>query len=259
MSLQKKPVFKSGNILTHEMLEVLADYAINAEELKYAGYSDGVIKGCSITTSSGSILVDKGIVMVKSKLFYLQKEVVVPVLASNDLQLLVIRATEEEESFDFIEREVKVLLVPEANLLPKDIELCRFRLQAGAELRSKYRDYQDLSTEYDTVCVKYAKWSAYEKESISPIILKKFREEALACNIKDAEDKEFLMRIAATTGSTLNASEINMYLSWRLNQPYIYRSNEEMYKDLLEVLRLIKGQRASSVERRTERRRMIVD
>ena len=259
MSLQKKPIFKPGNILTHEMLEILKEAAIDAEELKYIGFSDGVLKGCHITTAQGMINVGRGIIMIKSKAYYLQSEVIVPVHPTNSTQILVVRATEEEESYDFVVREVKVQLVEENDMLPTDVELCRFRLQQGAVLRSTYRDFKDMDTEYDTVCLKYAKWSSYEKSSLSIEVLKKFMEEAVKCAITDVEDKNFLSRIAATDGTTLNAAEINWYLSWRLNKPYSERGNAEMYQGLLDVLRMIKNGRVGMSDRRPERRKMIVD
>ena len=35
-----------------------------------------------------------------------------------------------------------------------EIELCRFRLKAGAELRTEYKDFYDIQTEYDTMLNK---------------------------------------------------------------------------------------------------------
>lgn len=259
MSLQKRPVFKAGNILTHEMLEILSESAIGVDELKYFNYSDGVLKGCNITTTVGSIKVGKGIAIIRSKPFYINEEMVIPIQSNNKLQVLVLRATEEEASFDFIVREVKLLLVAEEECLPYDVELCRFRLQSGAALRTQYRDFQDMNVEYDTVCYKYAKWAAYNKPSLSLIILNKFMEESLKFKITKEEDKQFLSRIAATDGSTLNAIEINMYLSWKLNQPYMEKNTAEMYKALADVLRQMKGDRVSNLGRGPELRKMIID
>lgn len=259
MSLQKVPVFKPGNILTHEMLNVLKEQYINMEEMAYWGYSDGILKGCNIITSQGTLTVGKGIVIVKSKPYYIESEVVLKIQPTNSTQIVVVRATEEEYNQDFIIREVKIMIIPENSIIPQDIELCRFRLQMGAILRTDYRDIRDMDTEYDTVCLKYAKWSAYEGSSLSMVILKQFLRDASRYQITMEEDKRFLSRIASSDGKTLNATEINLYLSWKLQKEYKQRSTEEMFKDLLAVLRLLQGGRNGLESRRIEPRRMIID
>jgi len=259
MIIQKEPVFKAGNILTHEMLEILKEASIDSQELKYTGYSDGVLKGCAISTAPGYIKVGKGVIILNSIPYYIYSQIEVPIQATNELLLLIARAVEEQKEVDYIVRQVEVALITKEQLLESDIELCRFRLQTGAMLRTNYRDFQDMSTEYDTVCLKNAKWSAYGKGSISIEVLKKYMSEALKCNINSPEDKQFLSRIAATDGTTLNADEINLYLSWRLNQPFKERDNDEIYKALTETLKLVKGERANTVGRHMEHRRLIVD
>jgi len=259
MIIQKEPVFKAGNILTHEMLEILKEASIDSQELKYTGYSDGVLKGCAISTAPGYIKVGKGVIILNSIPYYIYSQIEVPIQATNELLLLIARAVEEQKEVDYIVRQVEVALITKEQLLESDIELCRFRLQTGAMLRTNYRDFQDMSTEYDTVCLKNAKWSAYGKGSISIEVLKKYMSEALKCNINRPEDKQFLSRIAATDGTTLNADEINLYLSWRLNQPFKERDNDEIYKALTETLKLVKGERANTVGRHMEHRRLIVD
>lgn len=259
MSLQKVPIFKSGNILTHEMLDSLKNQTMNVEEMSYLGYSDGVLKGCNITTAQGALIVGKGIIIVKSKLYYNQNDVVLHIQPTNSMQVIVVRASEEEINLDFAVREVKIMVVAESNMMPGDIEICRFCLQAGAFLRSVYRDLRDMDTEYDTVCLKYAKWAAYEQSSISLAILRCFLQDARKFNNLTEEDKSFLSRIAATDGKTLNAEEINMYLSWKLQNEYKDRSTSEMYRDLVAVLRLLQGGKGSMTPRRLEPRKLIVD
>lgn len=259
MSVQKIPVFRTGNILTQEMLDILKEYAIDAEKLKYAGYADGVLKGCTITTAPGVLTVGKGIVIVKARPFYINSEITISVEPTNTTQILVVRATEEEETMDFVVREVEVVLTTEANLLNDDVEICRFRLQSGAALRTAHRDYKDMDTEFDTVCYKYAKWAAYGEYSVSLAILEKFAEEAMQSNITDPEDKRFLSRIAATDGTTLTRKEISLYLAWRLNRTYKDQKPEEIYQSLAEVLRQIQGGRPSAMPGRTMPRKIIVD
>lgn len=259
MSVQKIPIFRTGNILTQEMLDILKEYAIDAEKLRYAGYSDGVLKGCSISTAPGMLTVGKGIVIIKSRLFYINSEITLSVEPTNTTQVLVVRATEEEICMDFVVREVNVVLTTEANLGSGDVEICRFCLQSGATLRTIHRDYKDMDTEYDTICYKYAKWSAYGEYSISLAILEKFAEEAMKGTVSDSEDKRFISRIAATDGTTLTRKEINFYLAWRLNTPYREQSPQEIYQALGKVLKQMQGGRPNAMPGRPMTRRIIVD
>lgn len=259
MSLQKKPVFKEGTILTHEMLNSLSEYAIDVANVEYVGYSDGVIKGCDITVAPGILRIGTGMLRVKGLLYMIKDEVKIVVRQRNAMQILIVRATEIEENIDFSVRDVNFLFVSEDEIRKDDIELCRFRLQEGAQLRNEYRDFKDMDTEFDTVCLKNAKWAAYGEASISLIILEKYAEELLKTNVTAFEDRLFLSHIYSTKGMTLSVREICLYLSWKLGQPFKIRTHHEIYRGLIEALRLQNMSKTQGLSDRQMTRRMIVD
>ena len=51
----------------------------------------------------------------------------------------------------FLKREIRIELSADMNLAANEMELCRFKLKKGAILRTKYTDFFDRATEFDTV------------------------------------------------------------------------------------------------------------
>jgi len=69
------PLFNRGNILTKEMLDALKDYAVRSSELAYVGYSDGILKGCNITTKDNLITINKGILIFNETAYYIHEPI----------------------------------------------------------------------------------------------------------------------------------------------------------------------------------------
>ncbi len=259
MSIQRSPLFQEGSILTHDMLNVLKEYSINGAESVYEGYSDGVIKGCEVSAAEGILVIGKGIIRIRSRNYYLFQEVTIEVEKTNQPKVLAVRATEEEKSTDFLIREVQVLVENLEDVIPGDLELCRFWLQEGAKLRTKYTDFNDMDTLYDTVNLIHAGWSGYESPTLAYPVLQFFREQALKYTIANIDDKLFLSQIALLNGTSMNVKEINQYLAWRLNQKYRERTMNDIYEGLKEALSLIRAGKDTQKAHRTAARQLIVE
>ena len=140
------------------------------------------------------------------------------------------------------------------------IEICRFRLQDGALLRNKYRDFQDLTTEFDTINEIYAQWSGYENPTISNRVLKEFATEAMKKGVKDPADIAFVTQILSLDSKSMNREAIQFYIASRLQRTYTEMSNLDIYRGLQEVLRNVGKQ---GIEHRPVsagmERRIIVD
>ena len=140
------------------------------------------------------------------------------------------------------------------------IEICRFRLQNGALLRNNYRDFQDLTTEFDTINEIYAQWSGYEKPTVSNRVLKEFAREAMKKGVKDPADIAFVTQILALDSKSMSRDAIQFYIASRLQRNHTEMSNLDIYRGLQEVLRNVGKQ---GIEHRTAptgmERRIIVD
>lgn len=256
---KKLPVFKSGKILTREMLQALTDFAVSSGELLYQEYSDGILCGCNITTTQNTITVNPGILIMKQAAYYITQPVSLPYSQTNEWMVFKIGLGEEAITENFITNELQVKLEPVDMLRENEIELCRFKLQSGAKLRTEYRDFSDLQTEYDTVQLIYAKWAAYKVSSVSPEILRIFLKQAVKEELMDAFYVQFCMEISALKQETLNNQAISLFLCQTLKQPYAELSNEEIYKGLKSALSQMKGNGISTRRRAASERKMIID
>ncbi len=255
----KVPVFESGTVLTQEMLELLKNYAIDLGTLHYAGYSDGIICGCGVTMSGTILSVNRGIIMFAGNLYFLPQEMKVMVNSGDDWQVLRLIVGNMSRDQNFMIGELQLELTSDITEDSNKIEICRFRLQNGAMLRNKYRNFNDLNTEFDTVNEIYAKWSGYQNKSISNRILVEFAKEARKKNTQNPQDIMLIQQILALDGKTMNREVILYYLSVRLNRKYQEMSNEEIYKALCEVLTSCRPGADMQRAHAREQRRIIVD
>lgn len=259
MSIQRIPLFQEGSILTHDMLNVLKEYSIYATELAYEGYSDGVIKGCEISAAEGVLTIGKGMIRIRSRNYYLFHEVSIVVEKTNHTKVVAIRAAEEEKSTDFLIRDIQILVEDLEDVIPGDLELCRFQLQEGAKLRTEYTDFSDMNTLYDTVCLINADWSGYETPTLAYPVLRFFREQALKYAVTNMEDKLFLNEIALLNGTSMNVKAINQYLAWKLDQEYTERPMDEIFEGLKEALSRIRTGKGTQKTGRMASRQLIVE
>lgn len=254
----KIPVFERGNILTQEMLDAMKSYAVDAICLSYDGYSDGVIRGCEITTTESVLTIHRGLIYYKGNVCFLTEELQLSYEPTDQLNAvkLVFGELSKEQSFVRMEMYAEI-----TNRLQKDassIELARFRLQPGAILRTNHRNLQDYETEYDTLSCIEAEYSAYGEASLCPELLWQFAKEADGCDICNGIDMAFLLQIWNMKGETLNRKVIERYVSARLEQPMKTYTNKELFDALVEALRRMKQ---GKVEQASPRRsmRMIID
>lgn len=256
----KIPVFEKGSVLTHEMLEALKEYTVDINVLNYTGYSDGILSGCDVIMSGNTICVNRGIIVFNNQLYILPGEMKVMVNPGRGWQILKLCIGNMSKDKNFMVAELRLELTDDDHEYPNKIEICRFRLQDGARLRNKYRDFQDLCTEFDTVNEIYAKWSAYQKSSISHRVLKEFAKEAMTKRIHNPQDICFIQQILALDGRTLNRDVLLFYLNTRLGKNNSEMTNQDIYRGLQEVLSNIQrgeGTGAMRPMQRTERRILI--
>lgn len=256
---EKTPLFQSGTILTKDMLECIKNYATAEREHAYIGFSDGLYQGCAIVATPEQITVKEGILIYKERAYYINTPMSVRYMPTNEWMILKFSFMSEETSETYLTRNVRLSLCRESELGANDIEVCRFKLQAGAALRNQYRDYRDLNTNYDTVNEIYATWAAYEKRSLSPRILKAFYAEAIKAAGREPVDMMFLHQIAELKGNTLNRDTIILYLHEKLGWQYQEYANVKLYEGLQEVLNTMRNGRSRMPMREQRERRIIVD
>lgn len=255
----KIPVFESGHVLTREMLDLMKNMTIDNSLLNLDGFSDGIVSGCRVSMLGNVISVERGIVRLQEQVFFIPAGMKAVVIPGNEWHVLQFRFGEATREDNFLVRKVTLEIVNDVNGSPDAIEVCRFRLQNGAQLRNQYRDYNDLNTEYDTVNEIYAKWSGFGKETISFRMLDCFAREAIKRGVQLPQDESFIQLILNLNGRSLSRDSVQFYLSTRLARPYKEMTNLEIYSGLGEVLRKLHvlGERMPGKQR--DERRIIVD
>lgn len=256
---RKLPVFQKGKILTKEMLQSLRDYVVCEGETAYRDYADGILYGCQVTATQDVITVHPGAIVMAGVVYYLTEAISVEYAPANQWMILKIRAGEQSISENFELFGLEIVLEPETALKESEIELCRFKLQQGARLRTVYRDFADLDTEFDTLNFKYARWAAYKYTSVAPLILWLFYEEAMRKDNLSEKQYQFCMQIASMKQETLNNQAISLFISNELGRAYKILTSEDVYDGLLEVLGSSGAKRSSLSQRAFRERRMIVD
>lgn len=259
MIIQKLPVFQEGTVLTQEMLEALKQYAYNTGVFPYLGYANGILKGCGITAYGDRLIVREGMLLYEGEIFYFPHASGIEYEPTDSVKLLAARVGDRERSRSLETRTVELRLTSEADKTASEIELCRYRLQPGARLRCEYRNFSDMDTEYDTVNVCHAGWSAYGGPSVSYEILYQFANAAQTKRGLSAEDRMFLGQIFAAPGETLPKACICNYLSGRLQKDCREDSIHDLYLHLVDVLRQMDDTRGAAGQKAQSGRRMIVD
>ena len=254
----KIPLFESGCVLTREMLEMLKHYPMEFSELSLKDYSDGIVSGCRVSMTGNVVSVESGMIKHMGRLLFIPEGMKAVVLPGNEWHILQFVVGESRREGNFLvcnaQLEITADLQDQGN-----IEVCRFRLQGGAQLRNVYQDYNDLNTEFDTVNEIYAKWSGYRKETVSVRVLEEFAKEAMKKGVQNPQDLAMIQQILALGGRSINRESLQFYLATRLNRPYAEMTNLEIYKGFGEVLRNLQTAVPKGPGRGREERRIIVD
>ena len=72
-----------------------------------------------------------------------------------------------------------------------ELEVCRFKLKEGARLRTDYKDFFDIQTEFDTVNLADATWSAAGGNTLSKEVTDYFARKVLECDKAEDRDIQF--------------------------------------------------------------------
>lgn len=257
MTGYRMPIFTKGNLLTQDMLNALKEYELQISENYFTGYSDGIITGLDIQVTKGVIYIGKGIVKYQNHLFFILDNTAIPIQPIDAWQTVRLVFGDIEITKTFAEQEIEIEVSQNIQHEEKSIEICRVRLQDGARLRSDYRNFEDMKTEFDTVNVIEAQWAAYGKESISPVILREFAKEAEKCNLSNPADVTFLMRLLESDGKAINRKLIQYYLDIRLEKKDKDYTNREIYEGLCKILKQLRTGKAQTTENRRPRRLLV--
>ncbi len=259
MFQNKYPLFKNGRLLKIDMLEELRDFPRGFFDAKLKGYSNGIISGCDIEVSDNYIKILNGIIKYEDTIYILKNENKIEYICNNILMSLKVKFLPQMEDGDFRINSTEIHLNEKLEVEANEIEICRFKLRAGAKLRINHVDFIDLSTEYDTVNTINSPYAAYGDSSLNPEILRRFGRELLECNLSEPWDISFAITCVQSKDA-IQKEIIVSYLVNKLNIEMKDYSNEDLYYYLLEVLNSAKdGANGNGRRGRGKFKKILVD
>ena len=260
MIVRAFPLFDKGAILRADMMAELASYAYLFGDILYDGYSDGILSGCRLTTTKDTIVVNPGIIRYAGKNFLIKDPIYVAYSPTNSTTILKMNFLGENRSARFITYDAEVVLDKVSAVREGQIELCRFKLQPGAQLRYKYVDFEDRSTEYDTLNTLHVPYSSKERSTLSPEITYDYARELSGANPKNNLDVTFCLQ-AMDRSRPVAADTIALYLTSRLGGSIEeFTTNEALYDGLNQILAAAKrGQDVVPKNRERRRAKILVD
>ena len=167
---------------------------------------------------------------------------------------------DEVESKDYRIRPVEILL-EKGNIVEKNqIELGRFKLKAGAYLRSDYQDLYDFTTEYNTINIVNVLYAGFKQPTLSHLILKYFAREALEVRPENPLDINFCM--LCLNSSRIEREAILWYIGYKTEvdvKTLHNLSNIEIHTTMVKILDAIKKESAGLRKRQPNQRKVILD
>jgi len=253
------PLFERNRILKKELLWSLRDYSFAHIQLEYQEYGEGIIEGCDVRVEEGQLVVKPGIIKFGDFICLLTEEERAEYEPSEQLVVLKMRIKRDCSSPDHILYQMELIPDRDPILRENEFEVCRYKLQKGARLRSWHTDFEDMDTEFDTLNYIYASWGGLQGKAMPPVITRRFAEEILKAGNCLPEDILFAYFCLNQSGA----------LPERILTDYVERknhkdlagigSNYELFSEMCLALRNIKQNGTEERRNQTGRRKIIVD
>ncbi|MGM0368835.1 MAG: DNA and RNA helicase [Bacillota bacterium] len=249
------PIFNRGSILKKEMLKNLRDYPRNLVNLYLADYSDGILAGSDLEIKGKEIIIKPGIIKYKQQLYLLNESKRLTYQATNQERLIKIKFDLAEENGGFKEWNSELYLTSGEDIATDELELGRFKLREGANLRTDYNQFSDFSTEYNTVNIINVKYSSVGKATLHPDIINFFANKILTSDTDNQFDISFALQ--ALQSQVVNRNLIKKYLMRKLELRQDSYTNLEIYQYLSRIIRRLSDYQIATPEAKSDNKILI--
>lgn len=236
----KIPKFASQRVLSREILFALRDISYQEQLIQYADYSDGIVAGCELFERNMTIGVKNGIIKYAGRLYVLQKAEGIPYQPTEEWVMLKIRFGPQKASLDFDSYTGEMVLDSGTQVQSNEVELGRFKLKKGSCLRTRYIDFHDMDTEYDTVNLLYVPQAAKREATLHPAITEQFAREAYPFLKDNLLDINFCGHCLANS-LPVSRDFLQIYICGRMKKEEGPIENVQMYQYLSDILKAIKS------------------
>ncbi|MCL2593576.1 MAG: hypothetical protein FWD82_09460 [Defluviitaleaceae bacterium] len=251
------PYFNRDRILKIQTLENLRDFPRDVLDVYSEDLSDGIVCGLTPQIDKEIITFSKGIVKYKGELYVINNTPTIDYGVTEIEVLIKLNFYDEKKDKDYKTRLMEITIDKDLEIKENQIEIGRFKLKAGAYLRSDYQDLYDFTTEYNTINVVHVLYAGYKEPTLSHLILKYFAKEALETRTQNVMDINFCMM--ALNSGRVERDVILNYIAYKLEEELKPSSNEELHDSLVEVLKVIKRENSGLKRRRVADKKIILD
>ena len=252
------PIFRSHTVLKAAALSEGINGVIQLMEQIYQEYSDGIITGADIVIEGKNLVVKPGIIKYNQVLYRMQEEERIPYQADGKTSILRIQFLERQEREDKIQWNSDIYLTEETENRNNDMELCHFTLKEGAVLRQEYKDFNDLTTEHNTLNIIGVSYAGIRECTISPIITELYGNTLAGLNSQDPLDMAFMLE--CLRGVPVPRKILVTYIKRKLSHiKNTEMTNTEIYENLKIILDTIRRTGGQAIGMMASKRRMIID
>jgi hypothetical protein len=174
------PLFGRNRIVKTEHLQTLCDYSFARLEVEYQEYYDGIVCGCAVWADGKRLHIGPGMVKFEGFISLISKELLVEYTPTDEWCVLKMRMSLDEHPGDVQIHRLDPVLDDNIVCGRDELEVCRFKLRKGSQLRSDYQSFVDMVTEYDTINLLSATWGSLSGITLAPAVTNYFARLVLA-------------------------------------------------------------------------------
>ncbi|MCI6552098.1 MAG: hypothetical protein MR430_00935 [Lachnospiraceae bacterium] len=255
------PLFERNRILKKELLWSLRDYSFGHLQEEYRNYADGILRGCQVRVDGRELAVSSGMVKHRGFLYLISGEMRIGYKPTEQMEVLKLRLEEDRRSEDYILYRITLFLDRHREKKEGELEVCRFKLRHGSVLRDRYKDFQDMATEFDTIQVVEADFAGPEGRSLPVAVTDYFARLVLTENSSRPEDISFAY-LCLNRDTPVRREILEHYVASRSGHGRDRerkRSRRELFEGLVRILEDIRGSRSIRVEGTAGKRQILVD
>lgn len=241
----KIPTLNPGPV-KKEIMQCLRDIALDEQNIRYHEHTDGIIAGCGLVEESMKVGLVNGIVKFAGRLYKLKEKTLVSYEPTDNWTALKLRFSPQMQHREYVHYVAELALDVSLDLKPNEMEMGRFKLKTGSRLRTTYKDFWDMGTEYDTVNLLYVRQAALYATTLSPAITMHFAREAFQYAAEYPLDAAFCTA-CLQNGGPVSRELIQRYVCIRIGREYSEMDNAELHRGLAQILDEIAGRARSSL------------
>lgn len=234
MQYYKKPIFAKGRIVKKESLDLLNEFPEKLISTTWNSFSDGILYGCAIEYTAQTLIVCEGACIYQGEVVLIEREEI-PFLDFDRQVVVKLVFHDWEKTEDFMIRPVELKIDDTVFSANYEMELGRFFLSKGAELRKQYQTMEDCRTAYNTLDVTHVPYAGHNHGTLSPVVFKLYARLLLESSFLDEIDYSFCF--LCLNQERMERETVLTYFSCVLGKPCWEFTNNQIYETLVQFVR----------------------